>query len=44
MCDKLSFRDLNLNHCPPHSTRTYICEVITAPKVRGGLYNFYNLM
>ena len=44
MCVKLSSRDLNLGHYPPHSTRTYTYGVITAPRVRGDLYNFYNLM
>ena len=44
MCVKLSSRDLNLGHCPPHPTRTYTCGVITALRVSGGLYNFYNLM
>ena len=41
---KFSSRDLNLDHCPPHPTKTYTCGVIIAPRVRGGLHNFYNLM
>ena len=44
MCAKLSSRDLNLGHCPPHPIRTYTCGVIIVPMVRGGLYNFYDLM
>ena len=35
MCAKLSFRDLNLDHCPPHFTRTYTCGVVIAPRVCG---------
>ena len=35
MCAKLSSRDLNLGHYPPHLTRTYTCGVITAPRVCG---------
>ena len=36
MCVKLPPRDLNPDHCPPHPTNTYTCEVTTAPRVRGG--------
>ena len=36
MCVKLSPGDLNLGPCPPHSTSTYTCGVIIAPKVCGG--------
>ena len=35
MCAKLSFRDLNLDHCPPHFTRTYTCGMVTASRVCG---------
>ena len=44
MCVKPFFRDLNFSCCPPHPIRTYTYEVITALRVRNGLYNFYNLM
>ena len=44
MCAKLYSRDLNLDHYPPHLTRTYTCNVITAPRVCGGFHNFYNLI
>ena len=33
MYAKLSSRNLNLDHCPSHPTRTYTCGVITASKV-----------
>ena len=44
MYAKLFSRDLNLDHCPPHPTKTYTYGVITTPRGRGGLHNFYNLM
>ena len=44
MYAKLSSKDLNLGHCPLHLTRIYTCAVITAPRVCGDLYNFYNLL
>ena len=36
MCVKLHFGDLNPGPYPPHSTSTYTCGVIIAPKVCGG--------
>ena len=36
MCVKLSSGDLNPDPCPPHLTNTYICGVITTPRVRSG--------
>ena len=34
---KLSSKDLNPDSCPPHPTRTYICEMTIAPKVHSGI-------
>ena len=36
MCVKLLLGDLNSDPYPPHSTSTYTCGVIIAPKVCGG--------
>ena len=33
MCVKLSFRNLNLNPCIPHLTKTYTYEEIITSKV-----------
>ena len=32
MCVKFPLGDLNTGPCPPHSTNTYICEVIITPR------------
>ena len=40
MCVKLHFGDLNSSSCPPYSINIYICEVTTAPKVRGDMENY----
>ena len=37
MCVKFPPGDLNPSPYPPHPTSTYICGVITAPRVRGGI-------
>jgi len=36
-------RDLNLGSWPSHPTSTYICEVTTAPRVRGGAKSLLKL-
>ena len=43
MCEVPSYK-LKSDLYPPHLTSTYTCGVTTAPRVRGGLHNFYNLM
>ena len=41
MCVKLLPRDLNPGPYPPHSTSTYTCKVIIAPKMCGNKMNIF---
>ena len=43
MCVKLPPRDLNPDPYPSHSTSTYTCEVIIAPRVCNGKTKQYEM-
>ena len=43
MCLKLSSGNLNPGPYPLHSTSTYTCKVIIAPKICDGMKYFWNI-
>ena len=42
MCKILSLKNLNLNLCPQHPTRIYICEIITTSRCTMVINKFQN--